>query len=144
MLKTFKQFRADHWAWVHAKIVFILWASLTLWQTPTKVDEVLDRFLVIAICSVIIVGMVSSMVGLYLSMNTIRKKADFGVRLELAGLWLSIGGPLGYMVTQAYILTTPNPGDRIPQVALAYLIMAFVLARIMIIYVHRKRATNVS
>ena len=140
MRETLEKLRPDHWAWLHAKVAFIIWATLILIYTPVRVADVLGFVLVIAMCSVIILGMLISIFGLFGSLSNKASVARQGVRLELFGLWLSMGGPFAYMATQIYILTQPNPGDRSAQVVLAYLIMAFLLIRIVIILSHRKRA----
>lgn len=140
MRDTLKRLRPDHWAWVHAKLAFIAWATLILLYTPNRVADVLGTVLVVALCSVIIFGMLISLYGLFMSLSIKSSNARQGVRLELFGLWLSMGGPLAYMVTQIYIITQPSPGDRSAQIVLAYLIMAFLFIRIVVILSHRKRA----
>lgn len=95
-----------------------------------------------AVCSVIIIGMVTSVYGLYKSLSLNAKVAMRGVRVELAGLWVAMSGPFAYMATQVYILTQPEPGDRIAQIAICYLLMSFIFVRIVIITSHRKRAQS--
>ena len=86
--------------------------------------------------------MITSVYGLYNSLSLNAVKARRGVHIEIAGLWVAMSGSLAYMATQVYILTQPEPGDRIAQVAICYLLMSFIFIRIVIIVSHRKRAQS--
>lgn len=138
-MERLKKLRLDQWAWVHAKIVIIVWGILFQIYTPAQVDDVLGMTLVRAVSAVTIIGLIISLTGMYMSMSNIIITASRGITIELSGLWLAIAGPLAFSVTQLYLSFGPDGNQQISRMVLPYGIAAFFFVRITLISAYRRR-----
>ena len=138
MITKFNKLRPDQKAWLHAKVALLLWGTLFLFFTPTKIETALG-FLAFLVALSIIIGTVTSIIGLYISISQNVDTARRGVNIELAGLYVLLSGPLAYTLTSAFLIFGPEGDQRLPVTALAYAICAFIWIRITLVRIHRKR-----
>lgn len=140
-MRILKRLRPDHWAWLHAKAALIAWAVLFFIYTPEKLSLALGWLLATGVSAVVIIGVGVSVVGLFMSLSNYTTDARRGVNIELAGLWVALSGPFAYCATQGYLAFGPEGDQRIALVAFAYAMCAFMIVRIVIVSMHRKRVT---
>ena len=139
-MKAIRKLRPDHWAIIHAKIAMLVWAILFLAYTPLTLSKVLQGILPFLISGAVLFGVTISLVGIFMSISKFACTARRGENLELAGLWLSLSGPLAYFAIQVYLSFLLRDGEqRIALSAFAYAFSSFMFVRIVIIHSHRKR-----
>jgi len=124
-----KRLRADHWAWIHAKLALIFWGVLYAIYTPEGPLKELGKTLNVLIAGFTIVGSVMAILGLIISTNIKLRKQ--GLILELAGLIIAGCGPLTYFITQASLIQ--NNQARIALSGFAYSLTGFVVARAIVV-----------
>lgn len=129
-MKLIKRIRAKQWAWLHFKIALgLFWASAMFFVTPTTLKEGLPDTNILVWTIGTMIGMVISVVGMFLSMTRTRRLQLIGLTVEFVGLALFIGGPVQYLSIQISQLGI-NFQDRFALSCFAYAMVAAVLVRI--------------
>lgn len=139
MFKRLKRLRPDQMAWLHAKAALIVWSVLFLIFTPGKVESALGWLIAGLVSVAVLAGVVLSVCGLLVSLGTNIRCTLRGINIELAGLWIAIGGLGGYFVTQFFLAFQPEGDQRIALTAFAYALASMLLVRIVLVREHRKR-----
>lgn len=117
----------------------IVWALTFYVFTPKKVAYALDILLSSLITAVVLVGVSLSVVGLMFSTSKFVDTSRRGLNIELAGLWIAMGGPVSYFITQFYLSFGLDGDQRIALTTFAYCLCAFMLVRIVIVSTFRGR-----
>lgn len=92
-------------------------------------------------CAFTVIGFLVSLTGLILAAQP-RKFRFSGRQVEIAGIWLFLGGPVCYGILQAGLLWETHNPIRGAQVALAYALTAALVARVLIVKDGVRRAAS--
>lgn len=138
-MRLLRRLRPDQVAWLHAKLALVVWAVLFLLFTPQKIESALGWLIAASVSGVVFFGILTSVVGLVLTLSTNIRRTLRGINIELAGLWSAIGGLGGYFITQVFLAFGPEGDQRIALTAFAYANAALLLVRIVLVREHRKR-----
>ncbi len=139
MQPFYKKLRPDHWAWLHAKLAIVVWAISFYFFTPHSINIVLHYTLATLISVFTIVGLLISVVGLCMALSSSLNRARRGTNLEIAGLWISLTGPLSFFLTLLYIEIGTGQNQLTPFVALGYVAFSVLLVRLIIVRTFRKK-----
>lgn len=128
-----KRLTPRHWAWLHFKIMLgVFWAVLMFVYTPYGIENALGRGLVTGWLLVTIIGCLTSVVGLVMTVGD-GKVHVLGVSVELVGLILFSVGPVIYFFTQLALLFNGDIRDRLALVVLAYAMCSVFIYRFVVI-----------
>ena len=83
-------------------------------------------------CTFTVVGFLVSLTGLIMAAQPRRFRIP-GRQIEIAGIWLFLGGPVCYGIIQATLWWNTGDALRGAQVALAYALTAALVARVLIV-----------
>lgn len=129
-MKLLKRMRAKQWAWLHFKIALGgFWSTAMFFVTPTVLKEGLPTTSILLWTIGTMIGMVISVVGMFMSMTRSRRLQLIGLTIEFVGLMLFMGGPIQYFSIQASQLGI-NFQDRFALACFAYAMVAAVLVRV--------------
>lgn len=120
------------WAFVNVKVALgIVWPVFYFSADPVR-PQGMDGFFLYLWCGFTVVGFVVSLTGLILAAQPRRFRFS-GRQIEIAGIWLFLGGPVCYGILQAGLLIETHNTIRGAQVALAYALAAALVGRVLMV-----------
>lgn len=135
-MEFISRLKPAHWAWLHFKFVLIIWAILFVAFTPPSPSAILGVILEVLIGLFVLTGVFISITGLIRSMSYDFKTAYSGAKMELAGSFIAITGPISYMIVQFNLSTIEEGNHRFALTAFAYALVSTMVARIFMIIGH--------
>lgn len=144
MWQALKRVTLRHWAWIHVMVSLAVWAVLILNFTPVGVYAALQQPLIGIWTTVTIIGALTAVVGLILSLANSPRKRVLSISVELFGLILAATGPFTYLLTQFSLLFAETADARLALTFFAYYGLSIILYRILIVIPRfRKEAQDV-
>jgi len=130
---------ARDWGWLYFKLSSVVWLGLLLWLTPTSISAALGMIAAVFTTAGICGAVVSSAGLVMASRGGVHLRRGLGV--ELSGLVVMVIGPVGYFLTQMWLMFDRPDGvaERAALCALAHLLCAAMACRIIIVITRRKR-----
>lgn len=122
-----------HWAWIHTLAALGGWAVLIDIWTPTAVFAALQDPIVSVWTIVTLIGAITAIVGVMLSVAHRATTRVISVSVELTGLLLAAVGPLTYFIAQFSLLFTDVFDQRIALVMFAYFGLSIIIYRIVVV-----------
>lgn len=120
------------WIFVNFKVALgIVWPFFYFSGDPVR-PQGTDGFFLYLWCGFTVVGFIVSLTGLILAAQPRRFRYS-GRQIEIAGIWLFMGGPVCYGILQAGLLVDDGNTVRGAQIAMAYALTAALAARILIV-----------
>ena len=120
------------WAFVNVKIALgVVWPLFYFSSDPVRPRGTDGLFLWLW-CGFTLVGFVVSLTGLIMAAQPRRFRYS-GRQVEIAGIWLVAGGLVCYGILQAALLWETHDPIRGAQIALAYALIAALVARVLIV-----------
>jgi glucose uptake protein GlcU len=144
-VKLIRRLAPHQWAWLHFKLAVGLgWGHAILFVTPQIITDTTTESSIRVWAYGTIIGAIVSIVGLFMSTSSNRKRKARGTHIEVVGVVLFAGGPLQYFILQVTFL----PGDFEGRYALmwfAYGMLSACITRIVILlgFVGKKDADTV-
>jgi len=144
MWQALKRVTLRHWAWIHVMLSLAVWAVLILNFTPVGVYAALQQPIIGIWTTVTIIGALTAVIGLLLSLANSPRKRVLSISVELFGLILAAAGPFTYFITQFSLLFAETPDARLALTFFAYYGLSIILYRILIVIPRfRKEAQDV-
>lgn len=120
------------WAFVNVKISLgIVWPVFYFSADPVR-PQGTDGIFLYLWCACTVIGFIVSVTGLILAAQPRRFRYS-GRQIEIAGIWLFLGGPVCYGILQAGLLVETHNSIRGAQIALAYALAAALVARVFMV-----------
>ena len=131
------------WMFVNFKVALgIVWPFFYFTGNPAR-PEGTDGFFLYLWCAFTVIGFTVSLTGLILAAQP-RRYCYSGRQIEIAGIWLFLGGPVCYGILQAGLLQETGEPLRGAQIALAYALTSALAARILIVKDGVRRAAVIA
>lgn len=144
MWQALKRVTLRHWAWIHVMLSLTVWAVLILNFTPVGVYAALQQPIIGIWTTITIVGGLTAIVGLLLSLANSPRKRVLSISVELFGLILAATGPFTYLAAQVSLLFLETPDARLALTVFAYYGLSIIIYRILIVIPRfRKEAQDV-
>ena len=129
------------WAFVNVKVALgVLWPIFYFTADPVRPTGTDGLFLWLW-GAFTVAGFLVSVTGLILAAQP-RKFRYSGRQIEIAGIWLFLGGPVCYGILQAGLWAETGNPIRGAQVALAYALASALVARVFIVRDGVRQAAN--
>lgn len=117
--------------WVNTKVAFLLWGLATVFARRPTLDDQIGPILTAAVSLFVIVGSLTSLIGLGLSVSKSRLHRSYSLGVEFLGLLLLSCGPITYTLAA---VARANTGPEIRGALFAYAFAAVVMARTQTVY----------
>lgn len=142
MRKVLSRLTPRHWSWLHFKLALLVWSLTFLRYTPIRVDDTLGAQIVQLALGVTALGCLISMVGLIMSAQG-GKAGVIGLSIELSGIYFTFAAPIVYFFTQVWLAASlPEGEQRYALGVYAYVVIAAMICRLVIVRPRRKREAN--
>lgn len=123
---------AVDWAFLNVKISLGLVWPLFFFSGDSLLPAGTGGLFLWLWCACTVLGFIVSVTGLIMAAQPSKCHAR-GRRVELAGIWLFLGGPVCYGILQLGLLAETHNPIRGAQIALAYALTAALVARLFIV-----------